>query len=88
MSVGSLRSLSTPHSAGWIGWPLAVLLVILCTSLGALPAYAHATLIATDPADGARLDQAPATVALSFNEPVSVVPEAVTFARSTISGSG
>lgn len=79
MSAGSLRSLSAPSASGHrrIGRPIVVLLVILFASLGALPAYAHATLIDTDPADGARLDQAPAVVTLSFNEPVSVVPEAM-----------
>ncbi|WP_236832504.1 copper resistance protein CopC [Blastococcus sp. KM273128] len=36
------------------------------------PASAHATLVATMPADGARLDAAPAEVELEFTEPVSV----------------
>ena len=38
----------------------------------ARPASAHATLVATTPADGARLDAAPAEVRLEFTEGVSV----------------
>ncbi|MET0728648.1 MAG: copper resistance protein CopC [Acidimicrobiales bacterium] len=37
----------------------------------AAPAAAHASLISVDPADGARLDESPATVTLTFSEPVS-----------------
>jgi copper transport protein len=36
------------------------------------PALAHASLVAVDPADGARLDEAPSAVRLTFSEPVSV----------------
>jgi copper transport protein len=39
---------------------------------GDAPAWAHASLIGTDPADGALLPAAPAAITLTFNEPVSV----------------
>jgi copper transport protein len=40
-------------------------LVLLCA-----PALAHATLLETDPADGAKLSEAPKQVQLRFNEPI------------------
>lgn len=40
--------------------------------VGSGPAWAHASLIGTDPADGAVLPAAPATITLTFNEPVNV----------------
>src|SRR5918911_2498380 len=43
----------------------SVWLVLLCA-----PALAHASLVETDPADGAELSQAPKQVQLRFNEPV------------------
>jgi copper transport protein len=46
---------------------LGVLLVVLL----AAPASAHASLVAIDPPDGARLDAAPAEVRLTFSERVS-----------------
>jgi copper transport protein len=39
----------------------------------AAPAFAHAVLLASDPADGAVLTAAPQRVALTFNEPVTPV---------------
>jgi copper transport protein len=36
-----------------------------------LPAVAHAALIAAEPAPGARLEQAPSVIHLTFNEPLS-----------------
>ncbi len=39
--------------------------------LGAAPAGAHAQLVSSTPADGARLDRAPAEISLTFNEGVS-----------------
>jgi copper transport protein len=38
----------------------------------AVPAAAHATLVSTDPAEGARLDQVPSRVTLEFSEAVSL----------------
>ena len=51
---------------------LAVPAGLLLLSLGLLaaPAYAHASLISTSPADGAVLTESPAEIALTFSEPV------------------
>ena len=50
------------------------LAAVLCLLLAALmlpsAAFAHASLIASSPADGALLARAPATLTLTFNEPV------------------
>jgi copper transport protein len=40
--------------------------------VSAAPASAHAVVVSTDPADGARLEQVPDQVRLQFNEPVGV----------------
>lgn len=53
---------------------LAALLLALAPSQ---PARAHATLLETDPQDGAVLDRAPETITLSFNEPVQPVAESM-----------
>jgi len=47
------------------------------TLLSAAPATAHATLLGTDPADGASLEAPPAQVTLTFNEPVRVADDGV-----------
>jgi copper transport protein len=52
-----------------VGTGLAIAVLVLLTL--ASPASAHATLVSSDPADGARLDQAPDVVSLTFNEGVS-----------------
>jgi len=39
---------------------------------GSAPAWAHASLIGTDPADGALLPAAPTSITLTFNEPVTM----------------
>lgn len=50
---------------------LAVLLLTAVAGVGlAGPAAAHNVLIASDPADGATLQQSPATVRLTFDQPV------------------
>lgn len=52
--------------------------VLVSVVVGAWPAWAHAFLVRTDPAQGARLDRPPEDVALQFSEPVdpsSVVVE-------------
>lgn len=46
------------------------LLLLLLMALIPSTAFAHASLIASDPPDGALLMRAPATVTLTFNEPV------------------
>lgn len=47
------------------------LLLVLLMALLPSAAFAHASLIGSDPADGALVMRAPATVTLSFNEPVA-----------------
>lgn len=47
-------------------------IAVLLMMLGAGPAWAHATLEGTDPADGTLLSTAPSTVTLTFSEPVRV----------------
>ncbi|MGH9275458.1 MAG: copper resistance CopC/CopD family protein [Acidimicrobiales bacterium] len=49
----------------------ALLLGVAILLAGAEPAAAHASLISVDPPDGARLDEAPETVTLTFSERVS-----------------
>lgn len=41
--------------------------------VGATPAYAHATMVATDPEEGAILDDLPAQVSFEFSEPMDPV---------------
>lgn len=49
---------------------LAAAVLLPALVLGAAPAWAHAGLVDSDPADGARLDAAPRSVTLSFNEDI------------------
>jgi copper transport protein len=49
----------------------------LVTGIGS-PAFAHASLIDTNPAHGAELDEAPVEIRLRFNEQVTVAPDGVT----------
>ena len=52
------------------GWALVVLVATAWLMSSAVPASAHARLIATDPPGGATLRRSPATVELSFSEPI------------------
>lgn len=65
---------TTLPATGRRGVVLLVLLVswLLAALVTAGPALAHATLVSTDPAEGARLDAAPAAVTLEFSEGVSL----------------
>lgn len=55
---------------------LAVVLVAAAAVVGlATPASAHATLVSTDPAEGAVLPTAPGGVTFTFDEPVQLVPK-------------
>jgi copper transport protein len=47
---------------------VAALLLVVC---GSNSAFAHASLVATEPRDGSMVAQAPKTVRLRFNEPVT-----------------
>lgn len=53
---------------------LAAMLSILLGLLSASPAAAHAELVSSNPANGARLDGPPPTVRLSFTESVHLIP--------------
>lgn len=48
---------------------LTLAVVVVLETAG--PAFAHASLVSVDPPDGARLDESPATVTLTFSESVS-----------------
>ncbi|GAB3228536.1 CopD family protein [Glycomyces halotolerans] len=56
---------------------LLALAAVLLTLLPASAAQAHASLLGTDPENGAVLDQAPSEVTLRFNETVQPVAEAM-----------
>lgn len=49
---------------------LASIALLAALVLGSGPAYAHAALVSSDPSEGSRLDKAPTSVTLTFNEPV------------------
>ncbi len=51
---------------------LAALVAALALLLPAAPASAHATLLSTDPANGAIVDTAPSEVTFTFSEPVGI----------------
>ncbi len=52
---------------------VAILAFWLMAVASATPAAAHAAFLSSDPADSALLTQAPSRVALTFNEPVTIV---------------
>ncbi|WP_377321586.1 copper resistance CopC/CopD family protein [Pimelobacter simplex] len=54
---------------------LAVLVAVLTVLGTATSASAHATLVSTDPAEGAVLPEAPSEVTFTFDEPVQLVPD-------------
>lgn len=69
-----------PVSAhGWVrlvrGIGIAVVgaLALAVTLVWSAPAYAHAELIESDPADGAELDQAPDEIVLTFSEHIEQI---------------
>ncbi|MFY1633961.1 copper resistance CopC/CopD family protein [Solwaraspora sp. WMMB335] len=66
------RGASRVRRAGRVAVPAMVLGVLLTLAAPAGPAAAHATLLGTDPADGALLAEAPARVTLTFNEQVQL----------------
>ena len=56
--------------AGPIAWLVAALMAMAVLAMPGR-AFAHAALVATDPADGVVLTQSPARFSLTFSEPVS-----------------
>jgi copper transport protein len=62
---------------------LLLALTAVLVLVPAPPAAAHATLIATDPAEGAVLETAPEQVTFSFNESVIGVPAGITVFDAT-----
>lgn len=54
---------------------LAFLIAAVAVVAMAAPASAHATLVSTDPAEGAVLAMAPTEVTFTFDEPVQLVPD-------------
>ncbi len=72
--TGQRRRTGARLAAAWLAVGAIVALFVLGT---AAPASAHATLISTDPAEGAVLPTAPEQIRLTFNEPVSAVPDGV-----------
>ena len=54
-----------------IGRSTLIVGVLIAWQLSAaLPAYAHAALVGSDPADGATLTSPPTLITLTFNEPI------------------
>jgi copper transport protein len=53
-------------------------LVVLWTAASALPASAHAGLVGTEPTNGSVVEVAPRDLRLTFNEPVTPVPDGFT----------
>jgi len=68
---------SRAHSGRAVA-PLVLLVLVVSLLLGAAaPASAHATLLASDPAEGAVLAAAPDRLTFTFSEPVAAVPDGV-----------
>jgi copper transport protein len=64
--------------AGRAAAPLVLLALVAALLLGtAGPAQAHATLVGSDPVEGAVLAEAPEQVTFTFNEAVAAVPDGV-----------
>ncbi|MDZ5662652.1 copper resistance protein CopC [Nocardioides sp. S-58] len=69
---------SRRREAGWLLLVSALVHAALLLVLGtASPAAAHATLVSTDPAEGAVLEAAPDQVTFTFNESVIGVPAGI-----------
>src|SRR5438105_9547911 len=52
---------------------VACLVALIVAVAPAPPAFAHASLVRSEPADGAVVAQSPASLKLTFNEPVSAL---------------
>jgi copper transport protein len=67
-----LRRWATRHGRAAAAWPV-LLLALLVASLAATAAFAHASLVSSEPADDAVLATAPKQFVLTFNEAVTVL---------------
>src|SRR5690625_2288338 len=56
-----------------LGVVLALCTAMVLTVLWAVPANAHAQLVETDPPEGEQLEEAPASVELTFNEHIEQI---------------
>ena len=65
------------------GLPAALVLAFAILGLTAAPANAHAVLVTSSPTDGARVESPPATVTLTFDESVRLVPAAAQVISTT-----
>jgi copper transport protein len=63
--------------------PALLLALVALLLLPASPASAHAVLVSSDPADGARVAEAPAAVRLTFDEAVALPPHAAVVLSAT-----
>ena len=82
MNAASLlqKAHATGSGAGRLAVALLLAFVLLAAIAAPNPAFAHAALITTEPADGAVLEQSPQQFSLTFSEPVS--PLVLTLVRS------
>src|SRR5688572_79858 len=84
MAVTSVRFPSARHRAGGNPYLAVLALFVIGALLGtAKPAWAHASLVSSTPANGSRLDVAPAEIRLRFSERVSAVRDGVTVLDSS-----
>lgn len=75
---GAATAPRTVRAAGPVRGAVVAVLVLLATVGFALPAAAHASLIGSDPADGATLATAPARVTLTFDDTLEDLGAVVT----------
>ena len=68
--ITSRGEVPAPALRRWGALLVAGVLSCLAVALSAGPATAHASLVATDPAEGAQLDRAPRTLTLEFSEAI------------------
>ena len=61
---------------------VSVLLAVACVLLLASPGSAHAELVKTTPANGQRLETAPAKVTLAFSESVNLLEDGISLLNS------
>jgi copper transport protein len=61
---------------------VSVLLAVVCVLLLAAPGSAHAELVQTTPANGQRLEQAPAQITLAFSESVNLLEDGISLLNS------